>query len=71
MIMNYLTLVLIGTSDSGKTKVYDVVNRQNAITVGQIKWFGRFRKYCFFPVDNMVFDATCLTAISEFLLKDV
>lgn len=51
-----------------KTDVYRVFNKSNNTTVGEITWYGGFRKYVFAPCDNMIFDASCLSDVSDFLL---
>lgn len=50
-----------------KTKTFDVVNKDNSSYIGQIKWFGSFRKYSFFPAENCVFEQTCLRDIAKFM----
>jgi hypothetical protein len=35
--------------------------------VGIVKWFGRWRKYAFFPNTDCVFEGTCLRDISDFI----
>lgn len=52
-----------------KTDHYYVVNRSTGTTVGQIRWYGGFRKYVFEPYDNIIFDANCLQEISTFLIE--
>ena len=37
--------------------------------LGVIKWFGRWRKYSFFPEPGCVFEEKCLADISEFMTK--
>ncbi len=34
--------------------------------LGQIRWFGRWRKYCFFPNTGTIYEETCLREIAEF-----
>ena len=36
-----------GLSDSGKTKKWLVIG--NGVELGSISFFGRWRKYCFYP----------------------
>jgi hypothetical protein len=50
-----------------KTDIYDVVNDSNQVHVGQVKWYGGFRKYVFEPAQFTLFDASCLIEISQFL----
>lgn len=58
------------TSDNRKTKVYELCNRQNErIHLGEIKYNTRWRKYCFYPTDETVFDSKCLLDIIDFIDK--
>lgn len=52
--------------DTGKTKVWNVVAKESKHWLGQIRWFGRWRKYAFFPNNDTVFESTCLTEIAGF-----
>lgn len=45
--------------------VYEGVNHRGA-DLGQVRWFGRWRKYSFFPAPDMVFEETCLLEIAHF-----
>ena len=51
--------------DTGKTKVFYVFAENNAV-LGEIRWFGRWRQYSFFP-NNSVFEKQCLQDIVDFL----
>jgi hypothetical protein len=62
-----------GPSDSGKTKTWTVVTirRKDApidqrVTLGKIAWRGQWRKYCFFPSRDTVFEENCLRDIARF-----
>lgn len=50
-----------------KTQRFNVVSIQGRDVLGQVKWFGRWRKYCFFPAPDMVFEEDCLRDIARFL----
>lgn len=50
-----------------KTKVWDVWPKDAHERIGIIKWFGRWRKYCFFPELNTVYEEDCLRDIAEFI----
>jgi len=54
---------------TGKTHIIDVRNKHTGEHIGEIRWFGRWRKYCFFPNDNTVYDAKCLTDITNILIE--
>src|SRR5688572_11111304 len=49
----------------GKTKKFEVVNREQNFTIGEVKWYGAFRQYSFFPVPNTVYERQCLMDIAK------
>lgn len=55
---------------TGKTKVFNIVPKEqpNSI-IGVIKWYGAWRKYCFFTMPNCIFETNCLSNINAFLHK--
>lgn len=51
-----------------KTKVFLVYNKENTETpIGEIKWYGAFRKYSFFPQPHTVYESVCMQDITNFL----
>ena len=48
-----------------KTRKFDVFGLKHVL-LGHVRWWGAWRKYCFFPLDSMLFDNQCLTQISDF-----
>jgi len=62
-----LDITQTGTSSSGKTNVYTV--NSGELKLGTISFFGRWRKYCFYPNEGMLFDHLCLTEIADFCKK--
>lgn len=58
------------TPDNRKTKVYELCNsRDERIRLGEIKYNGAWRKYCFYPLDGTIFDSKCLHDIINFIDK--
>lgn len=60
-----------GTSDTGKTAIWQVVSRSAiGVLLGEVKWYGPWRKYSFFPNRNcdLVFEQVCLRDIADFCL---
>ena len=54
--------------DTGKTKKYYVFTKDFvSLKLGEIKWFGRWRQYSFFPEPNTVFEKQCLKDITNFI----
>jgi hypothetical protein len=50
----------------GKTMVHWVYSKETQFTLGEIRWYGRWRKYCFFPVISSLFEQDCLRDIADF-----
>jgi hypothetical protein len=46
-----------------KTEIVDVRTKRDGYVLGRIKWFSRWRQYCFFPRDDSVFNPNCLIDI--------
>lgn len=49
-----------------KTPVYFVDSKQGA-HLGEIKWYGPWRCYAFYPAGGTIFDKSCLKDIEKFL----
>lgn len=67
MKTEYTWIVFTEQPQTGKTKIFDIVNKEYQQTIGQIKWYSGWRRYCFFPKDDCVFEVDCLTDITSFL----
>lgn len=50
-----------------KKQVWNIVSKEDNLILGYISWFPRWRKYAFFPNNNMVFDTACLKDITAFI----
>jgi hypothetical protein len=61
--MAFLRFIEVG--DTGKTKLYEVGGRD--VVLGQIKWFAPWRRYCFYPHADTLFDSSCLTEVNIFI----
>lgn len=48
-----------------KTPIYEIINGN--IKIGEVKWYGAWRKYCFFPTSDTVWDGKCLNELNDFL----
>lgn len=49
-----------------KTSVWEICNTTGSL-LGSVKWFGRWRQYCFSPSVMTTFNAECLNDIARFL----
>lgn len=52
-----------------KTKRFNCYNKEHESLIGEVRWYGGFRKYSFFPASNIVFENQCLKDIASFLEK--
>jgi hypothetical protein len=52
-------------STTGRTLVWPVRTLEGAL-LGSVKWYGRWRKYAFFPEAGTVFETGCLRDIAGF-----
>jgi len=55
----------------GTTKTFQILAKENGAILGQIKWYGAWRKYCFWPSPGSitVFETQCLGDIINFINK--
>lgn len=63
--MGYLTFVET-QHPAKKTKTFEIANN-----LGTIKWYAPWRRYCFFPKPEVLFDAKCLQEIISFIDKQM
>jgi len=52
-------------SKTGKTKIWKVRSSYDD-SLGEIAWYGKWRKYAFFPEIYTVYEQDCLQKLSEF-----
>ena len=49
-----------------KTRVWWVLSKYEDAQLGWIAWYGRWRKYAFYPKENTLYEEVCLREIAEF-----
>ena len=54
----YLAFVIAPTEK--KTLTVAIINRHHQEIIGEIKWFAKWRQYCFFPYKDTVWNTTCM-----------
>lgn len=59
----------VGKSDTGKTEIWKVWSTSGSY-LGEVKWFGRWRAYCFWPqtTNETIFNSGCLIDIAGFCM---
>lgn len=57
-----------GDSETGKTGIWRVVpvDDAGAVVLGYVRWFGRWRRYSFFPHAGTVYESVCLRDLAAF-----
>lgn len=51
-----------------KTNIYDIYSNYDCdLFLGSIKWYSRWRKYCFYAHSDIIWDNKCLTNVVDFL----
>lgn len=63
----YLYFVEIPSPARRKTAVFDVRSRRSGSVLGQIKWYGSWRQYTFWPSPNTVWNRGCLQDINRYI----
>lgn len=56
-----------GDSPSGKTKYFAVMATDGEILLGRIAWYSKWRKYCFWPFMDTLYEQDCLRDIATFI----
>ena len=59
----YLTFVEI--ESTGKTKRYTALSDDTV--VGNVQWYVPWRKYCYNSLNGVIYDASCLADVQDFL----
>ena len=50
-----------------KTVVWYVQTKDSRDVLGQVRWFGRWRKYAFYPYPETIYEQDCLRQIAAFV----
>ncbi len=65
----FIEFILIETKP--KTEVYAIKKQMRkpfaGNILGYIKWYGPWRQYCLFPLENIIFNMDCMRYIIDFI----
>jgi len=50
-----------------KTSAWECKNAKSGTVLGIVKWYGPWRRYCYFPTVQAVYSAGCLNDITHFI----
>ena len=68
MESRYLNFKEVGRTTSGITAIIEVANKSGSV-LGEVVWFGQWRKYCFKTVQGIVLDEHCLYDIMKYIVE--
>jgi hypothetical protein len=51
-----------------KTRAWSVISKHDDSYLGRVQWFGRWRKFAFFPEAVTTFEEQCLRDIANFVV---
>ena len=57
---------VLAPEQNPKTSVHLVLAKDGDAELGQVRWFGRWRRYAFFPAIGTIYEPTCLRDIADF-----
>lgn len=70
MVKKYLNFEeVMDYPENKKTKVFVIENKVTKQDIGEIKWNGAWRQYCFYPESETFWARGCLREIAEFIDK--
>lgn len=62
----WIKIETVGYTASGRTCIWSVKTIDETETLGEIRWFGRWRRYAFYPRFGTVFEKQCLRDLADF-----
>lgn len=68
--MKYITITQSGLSPSGKTKVFRVDSKEAGFEIGYVRFYPKWRKYVYEPLDDTIYEQVCLREIASFIEQE-
>ncbi len=66
MKTRYAHIHFVEVAKKTKTSVWSCRNNRSKEELGQVKWYGPWRQYCYFPTRQAVYNNRCLSIIADF-----
>ena len=67
MKLRYKHIHFVEVEKKPKTSVWECRNNSSTGTLGEIKWYGPWRQYCYFPTVQAVYSVGCFEDINAFI----
>lgn len=64
---DYEYLIFVEVETSGKTRKWNCHNKKSGTILGEVKWNGSWRQYCYFSIIQAVYSQGCLNDITDFI----
>ena len=58
-----------GVKQPKKTKIIAIINKHHKEIIGEIRWFSRWRQYCFYPYMNTIWNFNCLNDVNSVITE--
>lgn len=62
-------LAFVTAPQKGKTKIITIINKHHQDVIGEIKWHGNWRQYCFFPIGDTIWNRGCMKDIDDVITE--
>jgi hypothetical protein len=69
-VCTHIVIKNLGPLGARKTNTYSVHSNYGGDELGSIRWFGRWRKYAFFPCHETVYEEVCMRELSDFIVAE-
>ena len=67
----YIHFVEKQTDPGRKTKIWSCQNSRSGVELGEVRWHGPWRQYCYFPTVQAVYSEGCLEDVRDFIRKQM
>lgn len=65
-LSKYLKFNRMPPPEGGSTQVWAVVSKSSDAHLGLVKWYAKWRQYCFFPRQGTIWNPDCLDEVAAF-----
>lgn len=69
MADTFITIDILSAISGKKTSSWSV-NTTGGTRLGVIQWFSPWRRYCFYPAPDTIYDTNCLDKIASFCMTE-
>jgi hypothetical protein len=68
---NFLKFVMNQRPKEKKTDIWEIMSVQSGETLGEIRWWGAWRKYVFAPANKTIWDNKCMQEVQDFITEEI